>query len=88
MECRDDYVEDTYKNCNIIVNSLYLMEEDYLKIRKVNIEFYAKININKLHYVTYERYTCYSCFNCETTYLHSLRSILRNVELTTRIPRG
>lgn len=88
MECRDDYVEDIYKNCNIIVNSLYLMEEDYLKIRKVNIEFYAKININKLHYVTYERYTCYSCFNCETTYLHSLRSILRNVELTTRIPRG
>lgn len=64
------------------------MEEDYLKIRKVNIEFYTKININKLHYVTYERYTCYSCFNCETTYLHSLRSILRNVELTTRIPRG
>lgn len=88
MECRDDYVEDIYKNCNIIVNSLYLMEEDYLKIRKVNIEFYAKINIDKLHYVTYERYTCYSCFNCETTYLHSLRSILRNVELTTRIPRG
>lgn len=64
------------------------MEEDYLKIRKVNIEFYTKININKLHYVAYERYTCYSCFNCETTYLHSLRSILRNVELTTRIPRG
>lgn len=88
MECRDDYVEDIYKNCNIIVNSLYLMEEDYLKIRKVNIEFYANINIDKLHYVTYERYTCYSCFNCETTYLHSLRSILRNVELTTRIPRG
>lgn len=82
MECRDDYVEDTYKN------SLYLMEEDYLKIRKVNIGFYANINIDKLHYVTYERYTCYSCFNCETTYLHSLRSILRNVELTTRIPRG
>lgn len=88
MECRDDYVEDIYKNCNIIVNSLYLMEEDYLKIRKVNIEFYANINIDKLHYVTYERYTCYSCFNYETTYLHSLRSILRNVELTTRIPRG
>lgn len=87
MECRDDYVEDIYKNCNIIVNFLYLMEEDYLKIRKVNIEFYAKINIDKLHYVTYDRYTCYSCFNCETTYLHSLRSILRNVELTTRIPR-
>lgn len=88
MECRDDYVEDIYKNCNIIVNSLYLMEEDYLKIRKVNIGFYANINIDKLHYVTYERYTCYSCFNCETTYLHSLRSILRNVELTTCIPRG
>lgn len=88
MECRDDYVEHIYKNCNIIVNFLYLMEEDYLKIRKVNIEFYAKINIDKLHYVTYDRYTCYSCFNCETTYLHSLRSILRNVELTTRIPRG